>query len=152
MTLMHRRIALVVVLLSISAEYAGIGEDAAQAAPADTPTTETVSADRAAVPLGFSPQSYAAQARWEKRFLEIPSAAKCRKYLRRLTRQPHVAGTRELLAVIEGEVTLSVSGEEIVLYPGDAASFHGDAVHGYRNDDATAARFALTVYEPAGPR
>lgn len=47
----------------------------------------------AKVPLGFSPDSYATQQRWEKRFLSIPEAAKCRKYLRRLTREAHVAGT-----------------------------------------------------------
>jgi transcriptional regulator with XRE-family HTH domain len=66
--------------------------------------------------------------------------------------EPHVAGTRELLAVIEGEVVLSVAGEDVVLHPGDAASFHGDVGHGYRNDGEAAARFALTVFEPAGPR
>lgn len=66
--------------------------------------------------------------------------------------EPHVAGTRELLAVIEGEVVLSVAGEEVVLRAGDAVSFPGNAVHGYRNDGAKAARFALTVFEPAvGP-
>jgi N-acetylated-alpha-linked acidic dipeptidase len=48
----------------------------------------------APVPLGFSPQSYEAQRKWENRFLEIPSPDQCRKYLRRLTREPHVAGTR----------------------------------------------------------
>lgn len=66
--------------------------------------------------------------------------------------EPHLAGTRELLTVIEGEIVLSVSGAEIVLHPGDAASFHGDVVHEYRNDGATAGRFALTVYEPAALR
>jgi transcriptional regulator with XRE-family HTH domain len=66
--------------------------------------------------------------------------------------EPHVAGSRELLSVIEGEVILSVGGEEAVLRPGDAASFHGDVVHRYRNDGATSARFALTVYEPTGGR
>lgn len=65
--------------------------------------------------------------------------------------EPHVAGTRELLTVIEGTLVLSVAGEDFVLRPGDAASFHGDVGHGYRNDGATAARFALTVCEPAGP-
>jgi transcriptional regulator with XRE-family HTH domain len=66
--------------------------------------------------------------------------------------EPHVAGARELLTVIEGEVVLSVAGEDVVLHPGDAASFHGDVGHGYRNDGGAAARFALTVFEPAGPR
>ncbi len=63
--------------------------------------------------------------------------------------EPHVAGARELLTVIEGEVVLSVAGEEAALRQGDAASFHGDTVHGYRNESATTARFALTVFEPA---
>jgi transcriptional regulator with XRE-family HTH domain len=66
--------------------------------------------------------------------------------------EPHVAGTQELLAVIEGDVVLSVAGEEVALHVGDAASFPGDAVHGYRNDGESGARFALTVFEPAvGP-
>lgn len=63
--------------------------------------------------------------------------------------EPHVAGTRELLSVIEGEVILSVAGAEAVLGAGDAVSFLGDAVHGFRNDGKTRARFALTVFEPA---
>jgi transcriptional regulator with XRE-family HTH domain len=62
--------------------------------------------------------------------------------------EPHVTGTRELLHVIEGEIVLSVGGEEAVLRTGDAASFAGDAVHGYCNDGPALARFALTVFEP----
>jgi len=116
---MHHRTALVVILLSISAEYAWRGGEAARAALADTLTTHTVSADRAAVPLGFSPQSYAAEARWEKRFLEIPSGGRCRKYLRRLTRQPHVAGTpgdRAVTQFIYDEFKRSGLNPEIVEY------------------------------------
>ncbi|MBZ5563991.1 MAG: M28 family metallopeptidase [Acidobacteriia bacterium] len=45
------------------------------------------------VPLGFSPQSYRDASRWEQRFLELPDAARCDRYLRRLTARPHVAGT-----------------------------------------------------------
>jgi len=45
------------------------------------------------VPLGFSPHSYAAEQRWEQRYLELPDAERCGKYLRRLTARPHVAGT-----------------------------------------------------------
>jgi mannose-6-phosphate isomerase-like protein (cupin superfamily) len=63
--------------------------------------------------------------------------------------EPHVAGTRELLAVIEGSIVLSVVGAELTLGAGDAVSFPGDAVHSYRNDGAITARFALTVFEPA---
>lgn len=62
--------------------------------------------------------------------------------------EPHVAGTRELLLMIESEVVLTVAGEEAVLGAGDAVTFPGDAVHGYRNDGTTRARFALTVFEP----
>ena len=64
--------------------------------------------------------------------------------------EPHIRGARELLAVIEGEVVVSVAGEEAVLHVGDSMSFPGDTVHGYRNESATAARFALTVFEPGG--
>lgn len=63
--------------------------------------------------------------------------------------EPHVGGTRELLAVIEGEVIVSVAEAEVVLGAGDAVSFPGDAAHGYRNDGTIVARFALTVFEPA---
>lgn len=45
------------------------------------------------VPLGFSPESYREQAKWENRFLSLPEPSQCRRYLRRLTREPHVAGT-----------------------------------------------------------
>jgi N-acetylated-alpha-linked acidic dipeptidase len=72
-----------------------------------------------AVPLGFSPESYAAQARWEKRFLEIPDAARCEKYLRRLTRQPHVAGTpgdRRVVQYIYDEFERDGLNPEIVEY------------------------------------
>lgn len=65
--------------------------------------------------------------------------------------EPHVPGTRELLAVIDGEVVVAVAGEEAVLRAGDAVAFPGDAVHGYRNDGLVVARFALTVFEPSAP-
>jgi len=63
--------------------------------------------------------------------------------------EPHVAGTRELLAVLEGEVTLTVGGEDVALQAGDSATFHGDTVHAYRNDGTIPARFAMAVYEPS---
>lgn len=62
--------------------------------------------------------------------------------------EPHLAGTRELIVVLEGTVVVSVAGEEAVLDTGDSVSFPGDAVHGYRNDGPLPARFALTVFEP----
>lgn len=54
--------------------------------------------------------------------------------------------------MIVGAVTLTVAGDEVALQPGDAASFRGDLVHGYRNDGTGEARFALTVYEPSEGR
>jgi N-acetylated-alpha-linked acidic dipeptidase len=48
---------------------------------------------RATPPLGFTSESYPTQARWEKRLQSSVSASQCRKYLRQLTREPHVAGT-----------------------------------------------------------
>ena len=72
-----------------------------------------------AVPLGFSPRSYEAQARWEKRFLQIPDALRCEKYLRRLTRRPHVAGTpgdRRVTQYIYDEFKRAGLNPEIVEY------------------------------------
>jgi N-acetylated-alpha-linked acidic dipeptidase len=71
------------------------------------------------VPLGFSSQSYAAQARWEQRFLEIPDAARCGRHLRRLTRQPHVAGTpgdRRVVQYIYDEFKRDGLNPQIVEY------------------------------------
>jgi N-acetylated-alpha-linked acidic dipeptidase len=55
--------------------------------------TAAAAAQTASVPLGFSPQSFADEQKWEERYLSIPDPVKCGKYLRRLTAQPHVAGT-----------------------------------------------------------
>jgi len=45
------------------------------------------------VPLGFSLTSFGGERGWEKRYLKIPKAAHCGRYLRRMTAEPHVAGT-----------------------------------------------------------
>ncbi len=63
------------------------------APPSSGAAPNAARAGRPRVPLGFSPQTYAAQQKWEKRFLAIPSPSRCGRYLRRLTREPHVAGT-----------------------------------------------------------
>ena len=63
--------------------------------------------------------------------------------------EPHAAGTRELLLVLDGQVELRAGGDAEVLAAGDSASFAGDLPHGYVNvSSARAARFALTVFEP----
>lgn len=62
--------------------------------------------------------------------------------------EAHSDGTRELLHVQEGAVTVEVDGDRYDLAPGDALTFHGDAVHAYINSTDAPARFSLTVFEP----
>lgn len=71
------------------------------------------------VPLGFSPESYKTEGRWEKLYLAIPQAASCGRYLRRLTAQPHVAGTpgdRRVTEMIYDEFKRDGLNPEIVEY------------------------------------
>ena len=62
--------------------------------------------------------------------------------------EAHAAGTRELLQVQEGSITVEVAGQAHVLVSGDALTFHGDAEHSYSNPNDAPARFVLCVYEP----
>lgn len=62
--------------------------------------------------------------------------------------EAHSSGTRELLQVQEGSVTVEVDGDRYDISPGDALSFHGDAAHAYINSTDAPARFSLTVFEP----
>lgn len=62
--------------------------------------------------------------------------------------EAHSHGTRELLHVQEGTVTVEVDGDRYDLAPGDALSFHGDAPHAYINSTDASTRFSLTVFEP----
>src|SRR5262249_15482622 len=66
--------------------------------------------------------------------------------------EPHAAGTRELLLVLDGQVRVQAGSEVQVLGPGDSAAFRGDLPHGYANasdeHSGQTARFALTVHEP----
>jgi N-acetylated-alpha-linked acidic dipeptidase len=71
------------------------------------------------VPLGFTPQSFEAEQRLEERYLKIPSPPRCRKFLRRLTREPHVAGTagdRRITEFIYNEFQRDGLNPEIVEY------------------------------------
>lgn len=64
----------------------------------------------------------------------------------------HVAGTRELLHVLDGEVTVEIGDDTVPLQPGDGVSFASDVPHAYGNPGSTPARFALSVFEPdVGP-
>ena len=62
--------------------------------------------------------------------------------------EAHTRGTKELLQVQQGTVTLDVAEQSITLEAGDAVSFPGDVAHAYANPSAEPARFSLTVFEP----
>lgn len=63
--------------------------------------------------------------------------------------EAHSPGTKELLQVREGTVTIEVADESIVLTVGDAVTFSGDVTHSYANPDTVTAGFTLAVFEPA---
>jgi transcriptional regulator with XRE-family HTH domain len=62
--------------------------------------------------------------------------------------EAHAAGTKELLQVLQGTVTVQVAGEPVTLEAGDAVAFGGDVAHGYANPGRGPARFSLAVFEP----
>jgi len=81
----------------------------------DSPASDVLGS----VPLGFSPSSYAGEQRWERRYLELPDAERCGKYLRRLTAKPHVAGTpgdRQVTKLIYEEFRRDGLNPQIVEY------------------------------------
>jgi transcriptional regulator with XRE-family HTH domain len=62
--------------------------------------------------------------------------------------EPHAAGTRELIQVLDGGMTVTVGDREAALSVGDAIGFAGDLAHAYLNPGPTSARFTLAVFEP----
>jgi len=62
--------------------------------------------------------------------------------------EAHAEGTRELLHLLKGSLTVEVDGEDHELKAGDAISFDGDIAHSYANTHKTPATFSLCVYEP----
>ncbi|WP_106535820.1 helix-turn-helix domain-containing protein [Haloactinopolyspora alba] len=62
--------------------------------------------------------------------------------------EAHSAGTKELLHVIEGTLTVTVADDTFTLGPDDALTFAGDEPHSYANPGEEPARFSLTVHEP----
>ena len=62
--------------------------------------------------------------------------------------EEHSRGTRELVHVLNGSVTISVADERVALGAGDAMWFAGDQPHTYANKGKRTARFALSVYQP----
>jgi transcriptional regulator with XRE-family HTH domain len=63
--------------------------------------------------------------------------------------EAHARGTKELLQVQDGAVTIEVGSETVALEAGDAISFPGDTAHAYVNAGSRAARFSLAVFDPA---
>jgi quercetin dioxygenase-like cupin family protein len=66
----------------------------------------------------------------------------------RHTNESHASGTRELVQVRQGRITVEVGDQSVTLEAGDAAAFHGDLAHSYANTRTRPARFTLVVFEP----
>jgi transcriptional regulator with XRE-family HTH domain len=62
--------------------------------------------------------------------------------------EAHTPGTKELLQVHEGVVTLEVAEQVYALGVGDAVAFSGAVPHAYSNAGRGRARFSLAVFEP----
>ena len=62
--------------------------------------------------------------------------------------EAHARGTKELVHVLEGSVTVVVADQTLILETGDAVAFPGDVAHAYANPSAVQARFSLAVFEP----
>lgn len=62
--------------------------------------------------------------------------------------EAHSDGTRELLQVLEGSLTVLIESEGHELNTGDALTFRSDVPHSYVNPFALPTRFTLAVYEP----
>lgn len=62
--------------------------------------------------------------------------------------EAHTAGTKELVHVLAGALTLEVAGQTVTLGVGDAASFPSDEPHMYANTGREPTRFTLAVFEP----
>jgi len=57
----------------------------------------------------------------------------------------HEPGSRETAIVLDGELTLEVDGERLVLEAGDSVTFDADLPHGFRNDGTAPVRFLAVV-------
>ncbi|MDA8318532.1 MAG: XRE family transcriptional regulator [Actinomycetota bacterium] len=62
--------------------------------------------------------------------------------------EAHAPGTRELVHVLDGAITVEVADQVVRLDTGDAAAFPGDVPHSYANLRDEPARFSLAVFEP----
>lgn len=62
--------------------------------------------------------------------------------------EAHTPGTKELLQVQQGTITVEVADQSVTLEAGDAVAFPGDVAHSYANPGTQPARFSLAVFEP----
>ena len=62
--------------------------------------------------------------------------------------EAHTEGTRELIHVLAGTLTVEVGDQTVELHVGDAMPFPGDVEHAYSNQEQEPARFTLSVFEP----
>jgi len=62
--------------------------------------------------------------------------------------EAHTAGTREIISVETGVLSLYVGESRTQVPAGDAAVFHGDRPHAYANETDADIRFILTVMDP----
>lgn len=62
--------------------------------------------------------------------------------------EAHIEGTREMLHVVDGTLTLEVDRAAHTVAAGGAASFHADRPHAYRNDGKRPVRFVMLVLQP----
>lgn len=66
----------------------------------------------------------------------------------RHTSEAHTAGTRELIQVQRGALTVEVADRSVTLKTGDAMTFAGELPHAYSNPRTKPTRFSLAVFEP----
>jgi len=62
--------------------------------------------------------------------------------------EAHTPGTKELLQVQQGTITVEVADQSVTLDAGDALTFLCDVAHSYENPGTQPARFSLAVFEP----
>lgn len=61
--------------------------------------------------------------------------------------EAHTPGTREIITVEAGRLTLTVDGSSTEVAAGDAVVFHGDRPHSYANEGTGDVRFVLAVMD-----
>lgn len=62
--------------------------------------------------------------------------------------EPHAEGTREMVHVLDGTLTLEVAGTEHTITAGGAAVYQADRPHTYRNQRRRPVRLVMVVLQP----